>query len=333
MPRPFFLPDTFVLGLFAMVVLATVAPAQGVVASVLGTITTMAIAMLFFLHGARLSREAIVAGLTHWRLQLLAVAGTFVVFPLAVVGLRPVLEPLVPPPLYLGLMFLSIVPSTVQSAIALTSMARGNVPAAVCSASASTLLGLGLTPMLAGWLMGTQTDGGADMGSGAIGRIVLQLFVPYIAGHLLQPRIGAWVRARTTFSKVVDQGSILLVVYTAFSGAVLGGIWHQLHWASLLMLMAICAVLLALVLGTMIVLSRSMGFIKEDEITSALCGANKSLASGVPLANVLFPAAAIGPVVLPLMVFHQLQLMVCSYLANHWSRRDDHRTRAHATPH
>lgn len=306
-----------------MVVLATLAPANKQVASMLGVATTLAIAALFFLHGARLSFKAIVSGLTHWRLQLLIMAGTFVVFPVTVLALRPILEPLVTPQLYLGLIFLSVVPSTVQSAIALTSMARGNIPAAVCSASASTLLGIVITPLLVGWLMGAQAGDGAQFGLGAIGRIMLQLFVPFLLGHLLQRWIGDWVRARAKLLKAVDQGSILMVVYTAFSAAVVSGIWHQLPLDSLLVLFVMCAAMLFLVLGMMTFLARRLGFTKEDEITIVLCGTNKSLASGVPMANVLFSASAAGPIVIPLMLFHQLQLMICSYLANRWSRRYD----------
>ena len=321
MSRPSFIPDNFVLGLIFMVVFATFLPADGKAASALKLVSSLAIAALFFLHGARLSRVAIVAGLTHWRLQLLIMVGTFAIFPALVLGLRSVFEPLIGSPLYLGLIFLSVVPSTVQSTIALTSMARGNVPAAVCSASASTLMGIFLTPMLVGWLMAVDSTSAADFGWTAVGRIVLQLFVPFFVGHLLQRWIGGWVRARAKMLKVVDQGSILLVVYTAFSAAVISGIWRQLSWESLVVLLAVCAVLLVLVLGSMAFLARRLGFSKEDEITIVLCGANKSLASGVPMANVLFPASAAGPIVLPLMLFHQLQLMLCSFLAARWSGR------------
>lgn len=148
MARSRFLPDNFTLALVATVVAASLLPASGDVAKGFQILTTVAIGLLFFLHGAKLSREAILAGAGHWRLHLLIFACTFALFPLLGLALRPVLSPLVTPALYVGVMYLCVLPATVQSAIAFTSMARGNIPAAVCSASASTLLGVFITPVL-----------------------------------------------------------------------------------------------------------------------------------------------------------------------------------------
>ena len=150
MARPSYLPDNFTLSLVAVVALASLLPASGAVAHFFEALTTVAIGVLFFLHGAKLSREALVGGVLHWRLHLLVFAGTFVLFPVLGLVLRPVLEPLVTPALYAGVLFLCVLPATVQSAIALVSMARGNVPAAICSASASTLMGVFVTPVLVG---------------------------------------------------------------------------------------------------------------------------------------------------------------------------------------
>ncbi|KAF1046541.1 bile acid:sodium symporter family protein [Xylophilus sp.] len=322
MARPALLPDNFTLCLVATVVVASVLPAAGDAAVVFKWLTTLAIALLFFLHGARLSRQAVVAGLLHWRLHLLVLASTFVLFPLLGLVLKPLLEPLVSPKFYLGVLYICVLPSTVQSSIAMVALARGNVSAAVCSASASTLLGIFVTPLLVGALVAPH--GGASYGGlEAVGRIVLQLFVPFALGHLLQPWIGGWVRARAKTLKLVDQSSIVLVVYTAFSAAVIEGLWHQVSGAQLASLLLVCALLLATALATMTWASRRLGFGKEDEITIVFCGSKKSLASGVPMANVLFPAAAVGPIVLPVMLFHQMQLMVCAVLAQRYARRPD----------
>lgn len=320
MARPALLPDNFTLTLVATVVLASVLPSAGEAAVVFKLITTLAIALLFFLHGARLSRQAVVAGLLHWRLHLVVLASTFVLFPLLGLLLKPLLEPLVSAQFYVGVLYICVLPSTVQSSIAMTALARGNVPAAVCSASASTMLGIFITPVLAG-LMVAPHGGGSAGGLDAVGRIVLQLFVPFAAGHLLQPWIGQWVRERAKTLKLVDQGSIVLVVYTAFSAAVIEGLWHQVSWAQLAALIGVCALLLAVALTTMTWASRRLGFNTEDEITIVFCGSKKSLASGVPMANVLFSAAAVGPIVLPVMLFHQMQLMVCAVLAQRYGRR------------
>ncbi len=320
MRRPSFVPDNFTLALVAVVALASILPAQGAMARFFDDFTAFAIGLLFFLHGAKLSRDAIRGGLMHWRLHLLVFACTFVLFPLLGLALRPLLQPLVTRELYTGVMFLCVLPATVQSAIAFTSIARGNIPAAVCSASASTMLGVFVSPVLVGLVVLPHGAGSANSLE-AIGRIVLQLMLPFIAGHLLRPWISGWLHRRKALLGVVDRGSILLVVYTAFSAAVIEGLWKQVPLQALAGLLVVCAVLLACALFLTGWFARRLGFDKADEITIVFCGSKKSLASGIPMAKVLFPAPAVGAIVLPLMLFHQMQLMVCAVLAARWARR------------
>lgn len=314
-----FLPDNFTLCLIATVITASLLPCRGVTANAFGLLTDVAIALLFFLHGAKLSREAIVAGFTHWRLHLTVLASTFVLFPLLGLLLKPVLSPLVTPSLYVGILFLCTLPSTVQSSIAFTSIARGNVSAAVCAASASSLLGIMVTPLLTGLVL--QAHGQGAMSWKAVGEIVLQLFVPFVAGQISQRWMGGWVSRHRPLIGLVDQGSILLVVYTAFSAAVLEGLWKHLPLPVLGGLLIVNAVLLAAVLLITRYGSRALGFDRDDEITIVFCGSKKSLASGVPMAKVLFPAHALGMIVLPIMLFHQMQLMTCAVLARRYAER------------
>ncbi|GBL59024.1 putative transporter, bile acid/Na+ symporter family [Pseudomonas citronellolis] len=320
MARPRLLPDNFTLALVATVAIASLLPCQGQVATAFGWITNLAIGLLFFLHGAKLSRQAIIAGATHWRLHLLVFACTFILFPILGLALKPVLSPLVTPDLYLGLLYLCALPATVQSSIAFTSLARGNIPAAVCSASASSLIGIFLTPLLVQLLLGVHGDTGVST-LDAIGKITLQLLVPFIAGQALRGVIGGWVDRHKPVLRYVDQGSILLVVYTAFSAAVIQGLWHQVPLTALAGLVVVCCILLALALLATSQLSRRLGFNKEDEITIVFCGSKKSLATGVPMAQVLFATGSIGVILLPLMLFHQIQLMVCAVLAQRYARR------------
>lgn len=319
MARPRYLPDNFTLALVAVVALASVLPCSGTAAVVFDIVTNIAIGLLFFMHGAKLPREAIVAGFTHWRLHLLIFACTFVMFPLLGLGLRPLLEPIVGATLYPGMLFLCALPATVQSAIAFTSIARGNVPAAVCSASGSSLIGVFLTPALVGLML--AQGGNATVSLDAMRSIVVLLLLPFIAGQVARRWIGAWVERHRTVLGSVDRTSILLVVYTAFSAAMIEGLWQQIEPTALLGLLAGCALLLALALAATTFAARRLGFDKEDEITIVFCGSKKSLASGIPMARVLFAAPAVGAMVLPLMVFHQLQLMVCAVLAQRYARR------------
>lgn len=322
MQRPRFLPDDFTLALLAVVGLATFLPAQGAIAQGFEWVTTGAIALLFFMHGAKLSRSAVVAGIAHWRLHLLVVAFTFVLFPLLGLLLRPLLVWSLNPELALGMLFLCALPATVQSAIAFTAMGRGNVAAAVCSASASSLIGVVVTPFLVSWLVTPGQVAGAGAWE-AVLRIMEQLLLPFAVGQLVQPRIGGFVKRHTVVLRKVDQSSILLVVYTAFSAAVIDGLWSRVPLPLLVTLALVCSVLLALVLFITTWCSRQLGFSKEDEVTIVFCGSKKSLASGVPMAKVLFAAPAVGMMLLPVMVFHQIQLMVCAVMAQRYGQRQD----------
>ncbi len=313
--------DRFTLTLLAVVAAATFLPAHGDGARFFGVLTDLAIGLLFFLHGAKLSREAIFSGAGHWRLHLTVFACTFVLFPLLGLALKPVLTPLIGTELYLGMLYLCALPATVQSAIAFTSLARGNIPAAICSAAASSLLGIFLTPLLVMLLMGVEGESGSTLD--AIGKIVMQLLVPFAVGHVARPVIGAWITRNKNWLKNVDQGSILLVVYTAFSDAVVSGLWNVIPPMRLVALTLVCCALLALVLWLTSFIARRLGFNLEDRITIVFAGSKKSLATGVPMAQVLFTGAAIGPLILPLMIFHQIQLMVCAVMAQRYAERDD----------
>ena len=321
MTRPRFLPDNFTLTLIGVVVLASLLPASGQVAVGFGWLTNLAIALLFFLHGAKLSRESIIAGAGHWRLHLLVFGLTFVLFPLLGLALKPLLSPMIGADLYMGMLYLCALPATVQSAIAFTSLARGNIPAAICSAAASSLFGIFLTPLLVTLLLDVHGDGGSTLD--AIVKISVQLLLPFIAGQIARRWIGAWVARNKSWLKFVDQGSILLVVYGAFSEAVIEGIWHQIPLWELAGLVVVCCIVLGLVLLASTVLSKAFGFNQEDRITILFCGSKKSLATGVPMAQVLFAGSTIGVLILPLMLFHQIQLMVCAVLAQRYANRPE----------
>ena len=307
--------EPFILMLLGTVVLASLLPARGEMATIVGYAADIGIVLLFFLHGAKLSRDAILSGLRNWKLHLAVLAVTFVAFPLLGLGLSAL--PFVTGPLAAGLLFLTLLPSTVQSSIAFTAIARGNVAAAVCSASFSNLLGILITPALVALLMHTSGSGGISTES--IEAIVLQLLVPFVAGHLLRPWIGAWVTRRKALLTVVDRGSILLVVYSAFGAAVVEGLWTKLSIGDLVLIGLICAVLLAFVLALTFAVARLMKLPREDAIVLQFCGSKKSLASGVPMAGVLFPPAQVGVILLPVMLFHQLQLIACAVIARRYA--------------
>ncbi|MGA0608489.1 bile acid:sodium symporter family protein [Phenylobacterium sp. VNQ135] len=306
--------DPFLLTLLATVILATVLPCRGVAATAFDVAADAAIVLVFFLHGAKLSREAIFQGIRNWRVHALVLAVSFLLFPalgLAAIRILPL-----PPEAASGVLFLTLLPSTVQSSVALTAMAGGNVAAAVCSASLSNVVGVFATPLLATSLIHRP----AGSGSVQAAPLVLQLILPFALGHLARP----WVRTTLDRHKSVvglaDRGSILLVVYTAFSAAVIAGIWTRLSPLGLIQIALACAVLLAIVLSFTWLIARRAGFSAGDRIVIQFCGSKKSLVSGLPIAGVLFPGAQMGFIILPLMVFHQMQLIACAVIARRYAR-------------
>ncbi|HET6196414.1 MAG TPA: bile acid:sodium symporter, partial [Acetobacteraceae bacterium] len=219
-----FLPDGFTLSILAVVILGAFFPCSGEVARWVGIVSKGAIALLFFLQGARLSRAAVLAGILHWRLHLVIFAATFIAFPLLGLALGPVSGALIAPPLYVGLLFLCTLPSTVQASVIFTSIAGGNVAAALCSASLSSIIGMVLTPLLIGLLL--QAHGESSL-SGIVS-IALQVLVPFVAGQVAQRRLEPWMKRNQKTVRRVDLGSILLMVYGAISAATLSGMWRLL---------------------------------------------------------------------------------------------------------
>ena len=316
--RPLWLRiDRFLAAILLTVGLASLLPARGDAAAAVGWLTDAAIALLFFMHGARLSPGAVLLAARQWRLHVMVLLSTFVLFPLLGTAAHRLVPGLLPAPLWAGLLLLTALPSTVQASIAFTSVAGGNVPAAICSASASNLLGVFLSPIIAGCLLAGH---GADLSARSVLDIVMQLLLPFVAGQLARPLIGAVVERNARALKSVDYGSILLIVYAAFSQAVVSGLWHQLDAAQLVRLALVDAALLTAVMTILTFTSRRLGFSRADEIAILFCGSKKSLASGLPIATVLFAGHA-GLVVIPMMAFHQLQLMVCASLARRYAAR------------
>jgi len=304
--------DGFILALVFVLLAATLLPCQGEGARWLSLLGKCAVGALFFLQGARLSGQTVLNGVTHWRLHLFVGAATFLVFPLFGLGLLTVFP------------YLCALPSTVQSSIALTSMARGNVSAAICAATLSNVVGVALALLLFG-AMSHLHGGGID--AGAVLQVGMQL-LPFLAGHLLRPWLGAWAERNRKLLSITDRGSILLIVYTAFSAPVLRGIWQSLPPATLAALALVMAGMQASVLATIISTGRALGFDRADEVALLFCGSQKSLVSGVPIANALASGAVLGPLLLPIMLYHPMQLLVCTWVARFYLRAGQRAERA-----
>lgn len=311
--------EPFILAILAAVVVATLLPATGDAADALGWVTTIGIAVLFFLYGARLEPRELLAGLKHWRLHAVVLAATFLLFPLLGLVGRWALTPVLGESLATGFLYLTLVPSTIQSSITFVAIARGHVSAAVVSASVSNLLGVFITPLLVFALM--TTNGSVVITFDSVGKIALQLLLPFVLGQLLR----RWVLPITRKIRrlaLFDKSVIVLIVYAAFSDGVADGIWSMVGPAQLAWLIAACCILLAVVLGLTELVARVLGFEERDKRVVQFCGSKKSLATGLPMAAVLFVGQPVGLMVLPLMVFHQIQLIVCAWLAARYGREE-----------
>ena len=309
--------DTYMLLLLGTVALGLMLPARGIAAEALRAATFWAVTLLFFLYGAKLDPASVRAGLLNWRLQGLTFAATYLLFPVLGLILAAVFGGVLGPQLTLGLLFLCVLPSTVQSSIAFTSIAGGNVPAAICAASLSNLIGVALTPLLVAQLL-HQDGGGISLD--AVKKIALQILLPFILGQILRPWIGGFVQRHKLLTMVVDRGSILLIVYSAFGAGTVAGIWSAIPAPSLILCLAVVTLLLALAMGIMVAAGRITHMPHEDRAVLFFCGSTKSLASGLPIATAIFPAATVGATVLPVMIYHMTQLLVCSAIAQRQAR-------------
>lgn len=315
--------DTFTLLLLGAIVLASVLPVTGQAADWLASAGSLTVALLFFFHGAALSREQIVAGATHWRLHILITCLTFVFFPLAVLPINSLsawIPEWMPRDLGLGFLYLGVLPSAVSSSIAYTAMARGNVPAAICSAAASNVFGMMLTPFLL--LLVVSTSGAADFSvTEALKDILLMLLLPFALGHAMRPWLGGYLARNETLMTRYDQCVIWLIVYSAFSHSVESGLWDNLPAQAVALAVALCLGLLGLFMWIARWLVRRLGFSLEDEAAVVFCGSKKSLASGLPMAKVLFSGhPGFGMIVLPIMCYNQIQVIVGAMLAQKYRR-------------
>lgn len=305
--------DRYMMLLILTVVLATLLPAQGDFAAVLKVVTYWAVALLFFLYGAKLSTATIISGFANLRLQLGCLLCSFVLFPLLSLGLAPLSALWLPAAIGIGFLYIGCLPSTVQSSIAFTSVSGGNVAGAVCAASISNLIGVVLSPFLFSALIPSGSGHGVDVS--ALWKICQQILLPFVVGQLCRPLLADFLNRNKLPTMIVDRGSILLIVYSAFSAGVISGIWQIISYADLAILVALCFGLLAVVMGVTLGAAAVTGMNRADRLALLYCGSTKSLATGLPMAGILFSGQNISLIILPLMLFHLIQLVTCAIIS------------------
>lgn len=306
--------DPFIAMMLTLAGLGIVLPAQGMAMQAVSILVQAGIVALFFLYGARLSTTEVVHGLRAWRVHLVIVATTFVVFPVMGLALSPLAPTLISNQLYAALLFVCLVPSTVQSSVAFTSIAGGHRAIAVVAASISSLLGVFVTPLLVGLLLGSN----ATVDATAVVRIFSQLLLPFVAGQLARRWLRPWLVRHEIGLRRFDRSTVLLVVYAGFSRGTNAGVWSQLRWLDAVVVAVAVAALFSVASLVCVVAGRR--FDRGTRIAIYFCGTNKSLAAGLPMASVLFSATVFPLMILPLMLYHQLQLIVGSVIASRLAR-------------
>jgi solute carrier family 10 (sodium/bile acid cotransporter), member 7 len=313
--------EWFLIGMVAAVVLASLFPEFGATGGAMHaeTATNLGIALVFFLHGIGLPLEALKRGFLAWRLHAVIQGLTYLVFPLLWLIFNALFKTTIPAELMLGFAYLAALPSTISSSVAMTALGRGNVPAAIFNATLSGLLGIVLTPLLLLWLAGTQTEG-MSLGETML-NIAQLLLLPIVVGQLLRPFIGHWFAKVKHYTSNIDKAVILMLVYAAFCNSVQSGMWREHGMGLIATTFAVDAVFLAAILFLSTRVARLMHASHKDEVAIVFCGSKKTLASGIPMATLIFGAhPALGMIVLPIMLYHQLQLFVCSVMAHRYAK-------------
>ncbi|MFM5907188.1 MAG: bile acid:sodium symporter family protein [Novosphingobium sp.] len=314
--------DGFLVAIMIAVGLAFAAPAIGASEGplALGFLTDMGVALVFFLHGANLSPESLRAAARNWRLHGLIQACTYVLFPAVGLLVWWGSESILPPELRLGFFFLCAISSTISSSVAMTALARGNVAPAVFNATLSGLLGMVLTPLL----LALVVSGGAQFGGVAsqVGGVFAKLLVPFIIGQACRSLVLGFLQRNKPIVNKADRAVIVLIVYVAFCDAALAGMWTSGNAAAIIIVTGLCSLLLLFALAFTTRASRVLKLPVEDEIAAVFCGSKKSLANGAPIGKVIFGASpALSLILVPLLVYHQLQLLVCAVLARKYCAR------------
>ncbi|WP_297834804.1 bile acid:sodium symporter family protein [Pseudomonas sp.] len=276
--------------------------------------------LVFFLHGVNLSSEQISHGLKNWKLHIMVQSFTFVVFPLIWLACNKLFGSQLPALLMLGFFYLCALPSTISSSVALTGSANGNVPAAILNASMSSVFGIFMTPWLVSMVVGSGA-GGIDLGATLLD-LCAMLLLPLVLGQLVRPFFGKFFARHKRYTNIVDKLVILLLVYSAFCNSMVSGMWQQQGSSVILSAFIGSALLLAIILFMTTRTARALKFSHADEVAAVFCASKKSLAAGAPMAALIFGSnPGLGLILLPIMIYHPMQLIVCSIMAESYATR------------
>ena len=321
--------EWFLVGMVIAIALATVSADIGKSGGVihLDKLTGIGVAIVFFLHGLGLSPAAIKAGISNWRMHIYIQVATFVAYPLLWVIFGDLFLAYMPAALAFGFCYLFVLPSTISSSVAMTSVGKGNVPGAIFNASLSSILGIFITPLLIQLFMGFE---GVELDlMASIISISKLLLLPMILGQLARPLLLKFAEKHKSVVNKVDKYVILLIVYNAFCNSIVNGIWSSFSIEMLLTSFVLCVVILLIMVHLIQWGARRSQFSLADEVAAVFCGTKKTLAAGIPMATVIFGSdPKLGMILLPIMLYHPIQIFYCAILASRYAAQAEPTTHA-----
>ncbi|WP_054953756.1 bile acid:sodium symporter family protein [Flaviflexus massiliensis] len=309
--------DPFIVAILLAFAVGLFWPAPDGVRDGIAVTGDILVAILFFLYGLRLRTSEVLDGLTNLKVQGLIFVSTYVVFPIVGLALHPVLTPVLGDGFANGFLYLAFLPSTIQSSVTFTSIARGDTAAAVCAATFSNILGMFLTPLYV--LVFMNIDGAS---AGSLTTVLTQLLLPFIIGQILQVWFGDWIRRYPKPLKIYDQGTVVVIVLAAVLDSTAANTWDGVTILQITIIILLSCVLLAGILSFTWYSGAWFKVKRAGRIAILMCGSKKSLATGLPMAQAIFPASLIGPIAVPVIIFHQIQLLVCAIIASRLGRED-----------
>lgn len=308
----------FILTIFIAIFVAYFFP-QGPELLPLKTITDIGIGLIFFFYGLKLSPAEFKQGLMNYKVHIIIHLTTFIVFPLLCLLCLPLFQGGLESELWIALFFLGTLPSTVSSSVVMVALAKGNLPAAIFNASLSGLIGIFATPIWLAFILEETTN--FDFLE-VLQKLCLQIIVPLVLGLFFQRFIGKWAKRHGKQLSLFDKTTIILIIYTSFSNSFSSNIFETVEWQDLLKMALIVLTLFFVVFFSLAGVGNLVKLNTEDKIAAQFCGTKKSLVHGSVMVRVIFGSTAnSGLILLPIMLYHSVQLILVAWFAEKYRKR------------
>ena len=308
----------FIFALFLAIILAWLFPAA-LNDLPLGWIIDIGIGLIFFFYGLKLAPAELKLGFFNYRSHIFIQLTTFLVFPLLTFLFIPLFEGGTTSNLWIAIFFLGVLPSTVSSSVVMVAIAKGNLPTAIFNASISGLIGIIATPL---WLSLFMLKTGGFSITAIITKLLLQIVLPLMLGLLLQRFLGNFARAHSKKLSLFDKSVIVLIVFSSFSTSFASNLFASLDPLSLVKLSVIVVLLFFAVYAFTGYVCKLFNFSLQDTITVKFAGTKKSLVHGSVMAKIIFgSSASLGLFLLPIMLYHILQLILVAIFAERYRKQ------------